>query len=108
MGPQFSPGHALIGAAIGFGFGAAAGSKNGVRTAIAAGTLVGLLGAALGAGIPSFPHYRRRGWDDDERASLRKRKPVKPTSSHPDAATQVAASRPETSETYQKNDFSGR
>ncbi len=93
-GPQFSPGHALIGAAIGFGFGAAAGSKNGVRTSIAAGTLIGLLGAALGAGIPSFPHYRRRGWDDDEEASLRKRKPVKPSSSHPDPATQVAASQP--------------
>jgi hypothetical protein len=108
-GPQFSPGHALIGAAIGFGFGAAAGSKNGVRGSLAVGTLVGLLGAAIGAGIPSFPsHYRRRGWDNDEEASRTKPKPAKPDSSHPDTATQVAASRQDATETYQKNDFSGR
>jgi len=106
-GPQFSPGHALIGAAIGFGFGAVAGSKNGVRSAFAVGTVVGLLGAALGAGIPSFPHYRRRGWDDDEEASLTKPKPTKPAS-HPDPATQVAAYQPDPTETYQKNDFSTR
>jgi hypothetical protein len=107
-GPQFSPGHALIGAAIGFGFGAAAGSKNGVRSSLAVGTLVGLLGAGIGAGIPSFPsHFRRRGWDDQE-ASRRKPKRSKPDLSQPDSATQVAASRLEPTETYQKNDFSGR
>jgi hypothetical protein len=109
-GPQFSPGHALIGAAIGFGFGAAAGSKNGVRSSFAVGTLVGLLGATIGAGIPSFPsHYRyRRGWDDHEEASRRKPKPAKPDSTEPEPATQVSASRQEAAETYQKNDFSGR
>jgi hypothetical protein len=106
-GPQFSPGHAVIGAAIGFGLGAAAGSKNGVRSSIAAGTLIGLLGAAIGAGIPSFPHYRRRGWDDDEEASRRKSKPTK-TPPHPDPATQAVASKLEPTETYQKNDFSRR
>src|SRR5690242_18060285 len=108
-GPQFSPGHALIGAAIGFGLGATAGSKNGVRSSIAAGTLVGLIGAAIGAGIPSFPsHYRRRGWDDDEEASRRKPKPTEPGSPQSETATQVAASRQEPAETYQKNDFSTR
>jgi len=109
-GPQFSPGHALIGAAIGFGFGAAAGSKSGVRGSIAVGTLVGLLGAAIGAGIPSFPHYRRRGWDDEEEASQTKLKPAKPDASHPNSDEQVTASRQEATETetYQKNDFSGR
>ena len=103
-GPQFSPGHALIGAAIGFAFGAAAGSRNGVRNSFAVGTLVGLLGAAIGAGIPSFPnHYRyRRGWDDDEEASRRKPKPAKPDSTKPEPATQVAASRQEATETYQE------
>ena len=105
-GPQFSPGHALIGAAIGFGFGAAAGSKKGVRNSFAVGTLVGLLGAAIGAGIPSFPHYRRRGWDDDEEASMTK--PSRSGTALPDSATHVAASQPEGTETYQKNDFSGR
>jgi hypothetical protein len=109
-GPQFSPGHALIGAAIGFAFGAAAGSKNGVRSSFAVGTLVGLLGAGIGAGIPSFPsHYRyRRGWDDDEDASLRKPTPGKPHSPQPSKTAKVATSRPEASETYQKNDFSRR
>jgi hypothetical protein len=107
-GPQFSPGHALVGAAIGFGFGAAVGSKNGVRSSLAVGTLVGLLGAGIGAGIPSFPsHFRRRGWDDEE-ASRRKPKPAKPNTSQPDSAAQVAASRQEATETYQKNDFSRR
>ena len=110
-GPQFSPGHTLIGAAIGFGLGAAAGSKNGVRSSFAAGTLVGLIGAAIGAGIPSFPgHFRRRGWDDsgwdyDEEASLRKPKRFQPRRQQP---AQVVASREEPTETYQKNDFSGR
>jgi hypothetical protein len=109
-GPQFSPGHALIGAAIGFGFGAAAGSKNGVRSSLAVGTLVGLLGAAIGAGIPSFPsHYRyRRGWDDDEEASRTRPKPAKPAASRPDSVAQVTASRQGAAETYQKNDFSSR
>ena len=107
-GPQFSPGHALVGAAIGFAFGAAAGSKSGVRSSLAVGTLVGLVGAAIGAGIPSFPHYRRRGWDDDEEASRRKQKRPRPDASHPESATEVAASRSEPSETYQKNAFSRR
>ncbi len=109
-GPQFSPSHALIGAAIGFGFGAAAGAKNGAGSAVAVGTLVGLLGAALGAGIPSFPshHHNRRGWDDDEEASRAKPKPAMPSPPHADSATQVAAARPEPTETYQKNDFSTR
>ena len=106
-GPQFSPGHALVGAAIGFGFGAAAGSKNGFRSSLAVGTLVGLVGAAIGAAVPSFPHYRRRGWDDDEEASRRKQKPAKPHATPSESAGQVAASRQE-AETYQKNDFSSR
>jgi len=108
-GPQFSPGHVLVGAAIGFAFGAAAaGSKNGIRSSFAVGTLVGLLGAGIGAGIPSFPsHFRRRGWDDEE-ASRRKPKSAKPNTSQPDSAAQVAASRLEPTETYQKNDFFGR
>jgi hypothetical protein len=108
-GPQFSPGHALVGGAIGFAFGAAAGSKGGVRSSLAVGALVGLVGAALGAGIPSFPgHYRRRGWDDDEEASRRKPKRSRPGASHTEPATEVAASRSEPTETYQKNDFSSR
>jgi hypothetical protein len=107
-GPQFSAGHALVGAAIGFTFGAIAGSKSGVRGSFAVGTVVGLLGAGIGAGIPSFPHYRRRGWDDEEEASRRKLKLPKPEAPHPDSATKVAASRPDPTETYQKNDFSGR
>jgi len=106
-GPQFSPGHALIGAAIGFGFGAAACSRNGVRSALGVGMLVGLMGAAIGAGIPSFPHYRRRGWDDEE-AFRRKPRLPKPGASHPDSATEVVASHQQATETYQKNDFSDR
>lgn len=107
-GPQFSPGHALVGAVIGFGLGAAAGSKNGVRSSIAVGTLVGLIGAATGAGIPSFPHYRRRGWDDDQDASRIKPKPAPPDPAQPETSKQVAATRSEPAKTYQKNDFSGR
>lgn len=109
-GAQPSTAHVLIGAAIGFTFGAIAGSKNGVRSSFAVGTLVGLLGAGIGAGIPSFPsHYRyRRGWDDDEDASLRKTEPGKRGSPQPNNAAKIATSRPEATETYQKNDFSGR
>jgi hypothetical protein len=99
-GPQFSPGHTLIGAAIGFGWGAAVGSKSGVRTSLALGTIVGLVGAAIGAGIPSFPrHYCRRCWDDEE-ASQRKQKRSRPEVSHHHGATQVAASREEPGETH--------
>ena len=96
-GPQFSPGHALIGATIGFGFGAAAGSKNGVRTSLAAGALVGLLGAGIGAGIPSFPHYRRRGWDDEEASNHRPRhKPkTKPQIAYAQQTAMAQATPPE-------------
>jgi hypothetical protein len=123
-GPQFSPGHALIGAAIGFAFGAAAGSRNGVRGSLAVGTLVGLLGAGIGAGIPSFPsHYRRRGWgDDEEEASRKKPKSAEPDASRPESTGQIAAARPDPSpsttrgdnpsqiaaETSQNNAFSSR
>ena len=109
-GPRPSTAQVLIGAAIGFTFGAAAGSKNGVRSAFAVGTLVGLLGAGIGAGIPAFPsHFRsRRGWDDDEDASLRKPKPGRPYSPRPNKLAEDATSQPGATETYQKNDFSGR
>jgi hypothetical protein len=98
-GPQFSPGHALVGGAIGFVLGAASGSKNGVRASLAVGTIVGLIGAAIGAGIPTFPnHYRnRRPWDDDEEASRRK----PDFRSHSISATR--ASRQDAVETYQSS-----
>lgn len=122
-GAQFSPGHALIGAAIGFGFGAAVAAKDGgVRGSIAVGTLFGLLGAAVGSTIPAFPsHYRyRRGWDDDEEASQTQPKHVKP-GSRPDTTGQIVA-RPDppkstirednpqqaAAETTQNNAFSSR